>query len=55
MADYNAEFAARQAEIAPDLIDAEAFRARLVRLEEAVLEVVPEVWISYDGTKAQLS
>ena len=48
-------FAARQAEIAPDLIDAEAFRARLVRLEEAVLEIVPELWIGYDGTKAQLS
>jgi hypothetical protein len=48
-------FAARQAEIAPDLIDAEAFGARIARLGEAVLEVTPEVWIGYDGTKAQLS
>jgi hypothetical protein len=48
-------FAGRQAEIAPDLIDREAFKARLARLEETVIELVPEIWISYDGTKAQLS
>ena len=48
-------FAARQAQIAPDLIDQETFRARLARLDEAVLELVPEVWISYDGTKAPLT
>ena len=48
-------FAARQAEVAPDLIDAKSFEQRLVRLEQAVLEVVPEIWISYDGTQAPLS
>ncbi len=45
-------FAARQARLFPDLIDAEAFAARMSRLERAVLEVTPETWITYDGTQA---
>jgi len=48
-------FAARQARLFPDLIDSEAFAARMLRLERAVLEVTPELWITYDGTKASLS
>jgi hypothetical protein len=49
-----AAFAARQAELFPDLIDAEAFGSRLARLERMILEVAPEQWISYDGTRAAL-
>ena len=50
-----AAFAARQARLAPDLIDAAAFEARIARLERAVLEVTPEQWITYDGTQAALA
>ena len=49
-----AAFAARQAELFPELIDAAAFGSRLARLERMILEVAPEQWISYDGTQAVL-
>jgi len=47
-------FAARQAELFPDLIDADAFRERMVRLEQIVIEVPVERWLTYDGSKAPL-
>ena len=50
-----AAFAARQAELFPGLVDAAAFAARLARLERMILEVAPERWISYDGTRAALA
>jgi hypothetical protein len=36
-------------------VNAEAFAARLARLERAILEVAPERWIGYDGTRAALA
>jgi len=50
-----AAFAARQAELFPALVDAEAFASRLGRLERMILEVAPERWITYDGTRAVLA
>jgi hypothetical protein len=50
-----AAFAARQAALFPELVNAEAFAARLARLERAILEVAPERWIGYDGTRAALA
>ena len=47
-------FAARQAELFPDLIDAHAFRERMVRLEQIVIEVPVERWLTYDGSQAPL-
>jgi hypothetical protein len=49
-----AAFAARQAALFPALVDAEAFGARLARLERMILEVEPLRWIGYDGTQAPL-
>jgi nitroimidazol reductase NimA-like FMN-containing flavoprotein (pyridoxamine 5'-phosphate oxidase superfamily) len=48
-------FSARQARLFPDLIDAGAFAARMLRLERCVLEITPETWITYDGTRAALT
>ena len=50
-----AAFAARQARLVPELIDAEAFGSRLVRMRRTILEVAPEQWIGYDGTRAPLA
>lgn len=47
-------FATRQAELFPDLIDADAFGNRMTRLEQIVIEVPVERWLSYDGSKAAL-
>jgi hypothetical protein len=49
-----AAFAARQAALHPELVDAEAFAGRLARLERMILEVAPERWITYDGARAAL-
>jgi hypothetical protein len=49
-----AAFAARQARLHPALVDAAAFGARLARLERAILEVTPEQWLGYDGSRAAL-
>lgn len=49
-----AAFAARQAALFPELVDAGAFGARLARLERMILEVEPVQWIGYDGTRAPL-
>jgi hypothetical protein len=49
-----AAYAARQAALYPQLIDAAAFGARLARLRQMILEVAPEAWLSYDGTRAPL-
>ena len=48
-------FAAHQAEAFPGAIDAEAFAGRLARTKPVILEIAPEVWIEYDGTKAPVS
>ena len=48
-------FAARQARLFPDLIDAPAFASRLARMQRTILEVIPEHWITYDGTRAPLT
>ena len=47
-------FAARQAALFPELVNAAAFASRLARLERMILEVEPERWIGYDGTRAKL-
>ena len=49
-----AAFAARQAALFPELVNAAAFASRLARLERMILEVAPERWFSYDGTRAAL-
>ena len=48
---FYAAFAARQARLFPELIDAEAFGDRLARTRRMILEVAPERWITYDGTR----
>ena len=48
-------FAAHQAKIFPEAVDAEAFAGRLARTKPLILEIAPEQWITYDGTKAPVS
>ena len=45
------EFAAHQGRLFPALIDPVVFERSLVEGERAILEIVPEQWITYDGTK----
>lgn len=52
---FYSAFAARQARLFPDLIDAPAFASRLARMQRAILEVTPEHWITYDGTRVPLA
>ena len=47
-------FAARQAALFPELVDARAFGQRLVQMARMILEVEPVRWIGYDGTQAPL-
>lgn len=47
-------FAARQAALFPELVDARAFGQRLAQMERMILQVEPERWIGYDGTQAPL-
>ena len=46
------EFAAHQAELYPELIDAESFSAHMAKGEQMILEIRPEKWITYDGRSA---
>jgi hypothetical protein len=50
-----AAFAARQARLFPDLIDAQRFGSRLARMQRMILEVTPERWIGYDARRAGYS
>jgi len=48
-------FSARQAELFPELIDADAFRDRMARMEQIVIKISVERWLTYDGSQAPLS
>lgn len=47
-------FAAHQAALFPQLVDAKVFGERLAQMERMILEVEPLKWIGYDGTQAPL-